>query len=94
METSDAVLARSTDIVINNLGGGTFTFVLPEGVTEIEFKASEIGLENGGEFRIGDVAAAEITFQDGLKGMTIGQGVTDPVYINADGGEIRRWRSL
>ena len=88
METSDAVLARSTDIVINNLGGGTFTFVLPEGVTEIEFKASEIGLENGGEFRIGDVAAAEITFQDGLKGMTIGQGVTDPVYINADGGEI------
>ena len=83
-----AIASTGEGITLNDLGGGTYTFILPEGVTEIEFKASEIGLEDGGEFRIGAVAAPEIDFQDSSKGMTIGQGVTEPLYINADGSEV------
>lgn len=82
-----AIASTGEDITINDLGEGTYAFILPEGVTEIEFKASEIGIGSGGEFRIGAVAAPRIDFTDGSKGMTIGQGATDPIFINQDGSE-------
>ena len=82
-----AIAPTGEGITINDLGEGTYAFILPEGVTEIEFKASEIGIGSGGEFRIGAVAAPRIDFTDGSDGMTIGQGATDPIFINQDGSE-------
>ena len=79
--------AAKAGVQLTNLGNGTYSFILPEGVTEITFTAKEIGLQNGGEIRIGEVAAPEIDFQDGSKGMKIGQNVTKPVYVDNDGVE-------
>ena len=86
--SSKAVAAEAGNIEINNLGDGVYTFILPEDVTELEFKASEIGLSGGGEFRLGIVNAPEITFQDGARGMTIGQKKEEPVYVTEDGSEV------
>lgn len=88
VDSSVSVAAASgTAVQLTNLGNGTYSFILPEGVTEITFTAREIGLQNGGEFRIGAVAAPEIDFKDGSEGMRIGQGVTEPVYVDNDGVE-------
>ena len=84
---SPSAQSRSS-VVINDLGGGVYSFVLPEGMTEFRFSASEIGLGDGGCFSIGEVVPEPLTFQDGSEGMTIGQGVTDPVFTGPDGSEI------
>ena len=72
---------------VNSLGEWTYTFMIPEDRTELELDASDIGLADGGEFRIGDVAAPRLTFQDGEKGMVLGQDVSEPLYIKPDGSE-------
>ena len=41
--------AAKAGVQLTNLGNGTYSFILPEGVTEITFTAKEIGLQNGGE---------------------------------------------
>ena len=71
IETKSKAAIRAS-VVLTSLGEGAYTFVLPEGVTEITFTAREIGLQNGGEFRIGEVATPSISFQNGADGMTIG----------------------
>ena len=86
IETKSKAAIRAS-VVLTSLGEGAYTFVLPEGVTEITFTAREIGLQNGGEFRIGEVATPSISFQNGADGMTIGQKVTKPIYIGNDGSE-------
>ncbi len=77
-----SAVSGKSRISLNNISGGTYTFILPEGQSEITFTAVEIGLQNGGEFRIGDVATDEIEFQDGAKGMVIGQGKTTPIFTD------------
>ena len=72
---------------LSYLDNGAYSMVLPEGQAEITFTASDIGLADGGDFRIGDVAATTIDFQDGSKGMTIGQQKTTPVFVEEDGTE-------
>ena len=72
---------------LSYLDNGAYSMVLPEGQTELTFTASDIGLTDGGDFRIGDVAATTIDFQDGSKGMTIGQQKTMPVFVEEDGTE-------
>ena len=72
---------------LSYLDNGAYALFLPEGQTEITFTASEIGLTNGGDFRIGDVATTTIDFQDGSKGMTIGQQKTTPVFVEENGTE-------
>ena len=79
--------AGTAKVAITSLGGGTYAFILPEGETEIVFTAAEIGLRNGGEFRIGRITVPETDFRDGTDGMTIGQGVTQPVFTTPDGAE-------
>lgn len=72
---------------LSYLDNGAYSMVLPEGQAEITFTVSDIGLADGGDFRIGDVAATTIDFQDGSKGMTIGQQKTTPVFVEEDGTE-------
>ena len=72
---------------LSYLDNGAYSMVLPNGQTELTFTASDIGLADGGDFRVGDVAATTIDFQDGCKGMTIGQQRTTPVFIEEDGTE-------
>ena len=73
---------------LNAIGNDTYTFILPEGCTEISFTAADIGLENGGEYRVGEVDAADIAFSDGAGGISIGEGVSEPIYTNEDGSEV------
>ena len=72
---------------LSYLDNGAYSLCLPEGQTELTFTASDIGLTDGGNFRVGDVAATTIDFQDGSKGMTIGQQKTTPVFVEEDGTE-------
>ncbi len=75
-------------IALNYIGNDTYTFILPEGCTEITFPAADIGLENGGEYRVGEVNTADIAFSDGSDGISIGEGVSEPIYAKEDGSEV------
>ena len=72
---------------LSYLDNGAYSLCLPEGQTEITFTASDIGLADGGDFRVGNVATNTIDFQDGSKGMTIGQQKTTPVFVEDNGTE-------
>ena len=43
-----SAVSGKSRISLNNISGGTYTFILPEGQSEITFTAVEIGLQNGG----------------------------------------------
>lgn len=72
---------------LSYLDNGAYSLCLPDDQTELTFTASDIGLADGGDFRVGDVAATTIDFQDGSKGMTIGQQKTTPVFVEENGTE-------
>ena len=83
--TENSRKTSSPTAQINSLGDGRYTLFVPAGCTECALIASDIGLSAGGEFRIGK--ASDIAFQEGSIGMSIGEEIDDPVFIDADGTE-------
>ncbi|MBO8435656.1 MAG: Ig-like domain-containing protein [Spirochaetes bacterium] len=85
-EQAQAIRARSS-AKISEGNKNRYTFVLPEGETEIEFNASDIGLGNGGSFRIGEVYAPHINFEDGNEAMTISES-DEPIFTDENGRKV------
>ena len=82
-----SVSMKTESSSITSLANDTYLVVAEAGQTEVEFPASSIGLQNGGSFRVGNVASDKISFQDGSKGMAIGQGVSPMAFVDENGYE-------
>ncbi len=78
---SEKAESRKEGGFIHLLDDGVYSLILPEGKSDVAFTASEIGLDDGGVFRIGNVSSPEITFRDAENGMVIGQGIDAPLLI-------------
>ncbi len=87
--SKEAVASQSADLSGSLTPiGGTYVFMVPEGVTEIELDPSKIGLENGGELNLYEVSAPDFDYQDAAEGMRLGQGLTKPLFVKDDGTEV------
>ncbi len=69
----------------SSIGKNSYVFVVPEGTSELELDPAELGLSGGGEIRICEVDAPEFSYTDAAEGMTVGEGITDPVFVEDDG---------
>ena len=84
---SEKAESRKEGGFIHLLDDGVYSLILPEGKSDVAFTAFEIGLDDGGVFRIGNVSSPEITFRDAENGMVIGQGIDAPLLTSDDGTE-------
>ena len=69
----------------SSIGSNSYVFVVPEGTRELELDPAELGLSDGGEIRICEVEAPEFSYADAAEGMSMGEGITEPVFVEDDG---------